>query len=295
MKYKNMKKYRILRQSVIISIIFFSILFSVNAASAVDKTYYWIPSSGAIDSSGFTANWGICGAQPASYKNTTLSSKGFTCNSDTLTRTSSGDQFLAIYPTPYSSDTKIVGKPGATFYLSSPATYRFDLGYAKGGTFTSLGYVTNGVTKSTKYSIDLRKINGTAPAGSYPALKVSVTTPKGGKVSLGTNGGSTGSNSGRFYVNETVASPTPAPIPTPTATPTPTPTATPTPTPTATPTPTPTATPTPTPTATPTPTPTATPTPIPTATPTPIPTATPTPTPTPPPGPYCLACHAGAE
>ncbi|MCZ7370665.1 MAG: hypothetical protein O8C66_09155, partial [Candidatus Methanoperedens sp.] len=214
MKNRNIKKYRILRQSVMISIIFFSIVVSINAASAVDKTYYWTPSSGAIGSSGFTADWGNCNAKPTSYRITTLTSTGFTCLSDYLTKTTSGDQYLAIYPTAYSSDTKIAGKTGATFYLSSQkagytATYRFDMGYAVGGTFTSLGYVTQSSYKGKNNIINLSNISGTAPAGSYLALKVSVTTSKGGRVNLGTNGGSTGSNSGRFYVTETAAAPTP--------------------------------------------------------------------------------------
>jgi len=255
-----MNKYQKLKQCIMLSIIFCSIIFSISVASAADKTYYWIPSSGAIDSSGFTANWGNCNAQPTSYRITALSSTGFTCNSDRLTRTSSGDQFLAIYPTAYISETQIAGKTGATFYLSSQrsgysATYRFDLGYAQGGTFTSLGNVTRSVSSSNgqSYTIDMSSIIGTAPTGSYPALKVLVTTSRGGRVYLGTNGGTTGSNSGRFYVieTETTATPTPTPPPTATPTPTPPPTATPTPTlpPTATPTPTlpPTATPTPTP------------------------------------------------
>ena len=214
---KNKNKYKVLRQSIILLVIFCSIISSINAISAADNTYYWNPSSGAIDSSGFTANWGNCNAQPTSYRITTLSSTGFTCNSDRLTTTSSGDQYLAIFPSAYSSDTQITGKTGATFYLSSQrsgytATYRFDLGYASSGAFTSLGYVTRSVSSSNgqSYTIDMSSITGTAPAGSYLALKVSVTTSRGGRVYLGTNGGSSGSNSGRFYVNETAAIP-PAP------------------------------------------------------------------------------------
>src|SRR5659263_13217 len=206
-----MNKYQKLKQCIMLSIIFCSIIFSISVASAADKTYYWIPSSGAIDSSGFTANWGSCNAQPTSYRITTLGITGFTCSSDRLTRTSSGDQYLAIFPTAYSSDTQITGQTCATFYLSSQrsgytATYRFDLGYASSGTFTSLGYVTRSVSSSSgqSYTIDMSSITGTAPAGSYLALKVSVTTSRGGRVYLGTNGGSTGSNSGRFYVNESV-------------------------------------------------------------------------------------------
>jgi uncharacterized membrane protein len=214
---KNKNKYKVLRQSIILFIIFCSIISSINAISAADNTYYWNPSSGAIDSSGFTANWGNCNAQPTSYRITTLNSTGFTCTSDRLTRTSSGDQYLAIFPTAYSSDTQVTGKTGATFYLSSQrsgytATYRFDLGYASSGAFTSLGYATRSVSSSNgqSYTIDMSSITGTAPAGSYLALKVSVTTSRGGRVYLGTNGGSSGSNSGRFYVNETATIP-PAP------------------------------------------------------------------------------------
>ncbi len=199
-----------LRHGIIISIILCSIVFSITAASAADKTYYWIPTSGIIDSSGFTANWGNCGSLPTTYRITILGNTGFTCNSDRLTTTSSGDQFLAIYPVPYNNDIQIVGKTGATFYLSSQkngytAIYRFDLGYARGGSFTSLGYATQAVSSRNgqSYTIDLSSIGGSAPAGSYPALKVSVTTSQGGRVYLGTNGGATGSNSGRFSVNET--------------------------------------------------------------------------------------------
>ena len=99
MNSRVIEMYGALRKGIIFSIIFCSIIFSITAASAADKTYYWIPSSGAISSSGFTANWGSCNAQPTSYKVTALSSTGFTCNSDRLTTTSEGDQFLAVFPT----------------------------------------------------------------------------------------------------------------------------------------------------------------------------------------------------
>jgi hypothetical protein len=263
--------YEMLKRNMILLVVFCSIMSSIGVASAEDKTYYWIPSSGGIDSSGFTANWGSCGSQPTSYRITTLSNIGFTCSSDRLTTVSSGDQFLAAYPTAYGSDTQITGKTGATFYLSSQsryytATYRFDLGYARSGTFTSLGYVTKSVSSQNgqKYTVDLNTISGTAPAGSYLALKVSVTSSQGGRIYLGTNGGSTGSNSGSFYVNETTS--VPSPTPTPTISPTPTPTISPTPTPTISPTPTPTISPTPTPAISPTPTPTISPTPTPVTT-----------------------------
>ncbi|MCZ7356867.1 MAG: hypothetical protein O8C66_04430 [Candidatus Methanoperedens sp.] len=181
----------------------------INAASASDKTYYWTPSSVAIGSSGYKANWGSCGVHPTSYKITSLSSSGFGCNIDYLTTTKSGDQFLAISPTNYSSNTTIAGKTDATFNLSSQksgytATYRFDLGYAQKGTFKSLGYKTQAVSSryGQSYIIDLSSINFTAPAGSYLALKVSVTTSSGGRIYLGTN-----ANSGRFNVTETVTAP----------------------------------------------------------------------------------------
>ena len=229
MRIENFNK--LSRQIRILLSISFLILFSIDAASALDKTYYWIPSSGSIGSSGFTANWGNCNAQPTSYRITELSDTGFTCSSDRLTRTSSGDQFLAIFPSAYSSDTQVTGKTGATFYLASrrsgyTATYRFDLGYANEGTFISLGYVTQAVSSSNgqKYTIDLDSISGTAPSGSYLAMKVSVATSQGGRVYLGTNGGSSDSNSVRFYVSENAVTPTPTPTPTGTPAPTPTPT-----------------------------------------------------------------------
>jgi hypothetical protein len=220
---KNKNNYRF-RITLLLGFIFL-IIFSISAASALDNTYYWTPSSGAIGSSGYTANWGSCGQSPATYRITTLSSTGFICNSDYLTTTSAGDQFLAIYPTAYSSDMTITGKTGATFYLSGQgrtATYRFDLGYAKNGAFTSLGYVTRSAsTTGSLYTIDMSSITGTAPAGSYLALKVSVTSSRGGRIYLGTNGGVTGSNSGRFYVSENpTIPPTPSYNVTVTATPT---------------------------------------------------------------------------
>ncbi len=144
-----------------------SILFLSSMASAAVTTYYWTPSTGAIGSSGFTANWSSCGAQPTSYKITDLSNNGFTCNRDYLTTKSAGDQFLAIFPTAYSADTQITGQSG-TFYLEERSekgavTYRFDMGYAKNGTFTSLGNVAQIVPKNTKksYSITISKLSRT--------------------------------------------------------------------------------------------------------------------------------------
>ncbi len=198
-----------------------SILFLSSMASAAVTIYYWTPSTGAIGSSGFTANWGSCGAQPTSYKVTTLNNTGFTCKSDYLTTRSTGDQFLAIRPTAYSVDTQIKGQPGATFYLEERSdrgsvTYRFELGYAKGGKFTPLGNVTQIVPKDVRksYSINMSSISGTTPSGSSVALRVSVTSTSGEqRIYLGTDGGQSGSNSGRFYVDEMPAV-TPTPLPT---------------------------------------------------------------------------------
>jgi hypothetical protein len=59
-------------------------------------------------------------------------------------------------------------------------TYRIDLGYVQTGVFTSFGYVTRALTKSSTYlaTTNLNTISGTAPAGSNLALKLSVTTLK---------------------------------------------------------------------------------------------------------------------
>ena len=201
------------KRKMILSILICAIIFSsVLVASAAEVAYYWTSSAGVIDSSGYTANWGICGAHPTSYRITNLSNTSFGCNSDYMRTNATGDLILEIFPKAYNSATPIQGK-NATFYLGAErgsvgnATFRFDLGYASGGTFTSLGFVTWNVTKSTngKYIIDMSSISGTVPASSYLALKVSVTTPSPTDmhgIYLGTNGGLTGSNSGRFYINE---------------------------------------------------------------------------------------------
>jgi hypothetical protein len=212
MKLKNNKIHGIVKLSIIFSIIFCSILFSAIAASAVDKTYYWDRTTG-VSIAGYTTNWSSCSSSSpqSGYRVTSLGSSASSCTNGALTRSNAGDLFLAIFPTAYTSDTQIRGMTNARFYLKSnsgSATYRFDLGYSRTGTFTSFGSIikTGVSTSGAIFTIDLSSINGTAPSGSYSALKVSVTTSKGGKVYMGTNGGSTGSNSGRFYVNETVAS-----------------------------------------------------------------------------------------
>ena len=199
------------------SIIFCSIIFSISVASAADNTYYWDRTNG-VSIAGFTTNWSSCSSSSAQngYRVTSLGSAASSCTNGLLTRPNAGDLFLAIFPTAYSSDTQIRGMPNARFYLrsnSGSATYRFDLGYASMGTFTSLGNVTRtGVsTSGTTYTIDLSAISGMAPAGSNLSLKVSVTTSGGGRVYMGTNGGTSRSNSGRFYVNETVVATPPTP------------------------------------------------------------------------------------
>ncbi len=212
MNKKIMKTNNGVRHGIILLIIFCSIIFSITTASAVDKTYYWDRTTG--DSiAGFTTDWSSCSSSAQNgYRVTSLGSSASYCTNGQLSRTNAGDLFLAIFPTAYTSDTQITGKTNARFYLrsnSGSAIYRFDLGYARSGAFTSLGSVTRtGVsTSGTTYTIDLSTISGTAPAGSNLALKVSVTTSGGGRVYMGTNGGTSGSNSGRFYVSETAATP----------------------------------------------------------------------------------------
>lgn len=191
---KGIKISKGVRQCIILSIIFSSIIFSISMATATDKTYYWDRTTG-IATAGFTTDWSSCssGSPQNGYRITNLGSVASTCTNGALSRSNAGDLFLAISPTAYSSDTQIRGLSNARFYLKSnggSATYRFDIGYARTGTFTSLGNVTKtGVTTSgATYTIDLSNINGIAPSGSYIALKASVTTSKGGKVYMGTNG-----------------------------------------------------------------------------------------------------------
>ncbi len=214
-----MKKSRILRQCIVLSIIFCSIIFSISSANADEDriktigTYYWDRSNG-VSVAGYITNWTTCSSSSpqVGFKITSLRGSVSSCSNGQLTRSDAGDLFLAIFPTAYSSDMQIIGRPDARFYLrgnSGSATYMFELGYVQTGTFTSLGNVirTGISTSGSTYTIDMSTINGIAPAGSNLALKVLVTTSSGGRIYLGQNGGTKNSNSGRFYVNETVVPP----------------------------------------------------------------------------------------
>lgn len=207
---------RAMRPGIMLSIIFLSIIFSVSMASAADTAYYWDRTTG-VSIGGYTTNWSSCssGSPQNGFKVTSIRNLASSCTNGALTRSTVGDMFLEIFPTTYTSDTQITGI-NATFYLGRPSsgttTYRIDLGYVQAGVFTSFGYVTRALTSSSSYlaTTNMNTISGTAPTGSNLALKLSVTTLSSrqtAKVNLGTNGGSTGSNSGRFYVNETVATP----------------------------------------------------------------------------------------
>ncbi len=215
MKGKTNKIHGIFKLSIILSIIFCSVIFSAAAASAADKKYYWDRTNG-VSITGFTTNWTSCSSNNPQngFRVTSIGSAASSCTNGALTRSNVGDMFLEIFPTAYTSNTTVKGI-NATFYLGRPSsgttTYRIYLGYAKAGVFTSFGNVTQSLTSSSNrlVTINTNTISGTAPAGSNLALKLSVTTLNNGqtaKVNLGTDGGSTGSNSGRFYVNETVAS-----------------------------------------------------------------------------------------
>ncbi len=210
-----MKTNNVLRKGIIISIIFLSIISSITAVSAVDKTYYWDRTTG-VSIAGFTTNWSSCSSSSPQngFRVTSIGIASSSCTNGALTRSNVGDMYLEIFPTAYTANTQVNGI-NATFYLGRPnsgtTTYRIDLGYVKAGVFTSFGYATQSLTSSSNrlVAINTNTISGTAPASSNLALKLSVTILSSGQtaqVNLGTNGGSTGSNSGRFYVNETVAS-----------------------------------------------------------------------------------------
>ena len=206
-----MCKNKNLRRGIILLII----LFSVSVASA-DNKYYWDRTTG-VSIAGLTTNWSSCSGSPQTgYRITSIGSTASACLNGAISRTSVGDMFLEIFPTAYASNMQIKGI-NATFYLGRPSnsgttTYRFNLGYVQAGVFTSFGYVTQSLTKSSNrlVTINMNTTSGTAPAGSNLAMKINVTAVSGtAQVNLGTNGGSTGSNSGRFYINETVPPPTP--------------------------------------------------------------------------------------
>jgi hypothetical protein len=179
-----MNKYQILKQCIMLSIVFSSIIFSISMASAADPGYYWDRTTG-VSIAGYTTNWSSCSSTTpqSGFRITSIGSAASSCPNGALTRTTVGDMFLEIFPTAYTSNTLVNGV-NATFYLGRPTsgttTYRIDLGYVQTGVFTSFGYVTRSLTSSTAYlaTTDLSIISGTAPAGSNLALKLSVTTIK---------------------------------------------------------------------------------------------------------------------
>ncbi|MDW7775453.1 MAG: hypothetical protein SCH39_03830, partial [Methanosarcinales archaeon] len=198
------------RAGMILAVTMLIMMLFAGSASAAVTTYYWEPSSGAIDASGYTADWGACNARPTAYRVTTLNDVGLNCADDRLTTTTTGDQFLAIFPIAYTVQTQVTGQSGANFYLRErtsigPVTYRFELGYAQSGAFTSFGFVDQVVPSGVQqaYVVDMSSISGGAPANSYLALKVSVASTSGEqRIYLGTGN----SNSGQFSVDEVAGS-----------------------------------------------------------------------------------------
>jgi len=208
-----MNKFKLLKQCIMLSIVLCSIIFSISMASAADVTYYWDRTNG-VSIAGYTTNWTSCSSPQNGFRVAILKDSTSSCRNGLLSISNAGDMLLSISPTAYSSDMQITGKTNAKFYLrsnSGSATYRFDLGYAQESTFTSLGNVTKTrvSTSGTTYTIDMSTISGVVPAGSNLALKISVITSTGGRIYLGANGGTKNSNSGRFYVSETVVTSTP--------------------------------------------------------------------------------------
>ncbi|MBW6518206.1 MAG: hypothetical protein K0A89_06865, partial [ANME-2 cluster archaeon] len=201
------------RAGMILAVTMLIMMLFAGSASAAVTAYYWEPSSGAIDASGYTADWGACNARPTAYRVTTLNDVGLNCADDRLTTTTTGDQFLAIFPIAYTVQTQVTGQSGANFYLRErtsigPVTYRFELGYAQSGAFTSFGFVDQVVPSGVQqaYVVDMSSISGGAPANSYLALKVSVASTSGEqRIYMGTSN----SNSGQFSVDEVAGSTAP--------------------------------------------------------------------------------------
>jgi len=203
------------RAGMILAVAMLVLILFAGAASAAVNTYYWEPSNG-VNVAGYTTDWGGCDARPAPGAITTLRTGGYgLCSSDRIEATSNNqDQFLAISKTQYATETQITGQGNALFVFRESGTYRLDLGYATGGTFTSFGYVTKSFDSNNglQYSIDLSSITGTAPADSYLALKVSlvsgVSQYNNPRMYVGSSA-INGDASGQFSVDEVAGSSSP--------------------------------------------------------------------------------------
>ncbi len=174
--------------------------------------YYWHRDNG-TDLGGITTNWSeSCGTQITNiYKKTTMTTTPFACSDVEFVNDQNApvDEILLIKDTSYSQNTDVTGV-NTYWYLkdksSSAKTFRFYLGYVQSGSFTSWGFVDQNVPSDgeTLYTIDMSSVSGSAPNGSYLALKVAKQSNNGeASIFLGST-----NNSGRLQVNETASSAT---------------------------------------------------------------------------------------
>jgi hypothetical protein len=112
-----------------------------------------------------------------------------------------------VFTTPYAEDTPIEGGT-LTFHFNerdrSSQTVTFELGYVSGGSFTSLGSVSQAYASRYNQvdSLDMSGITGTAPAGSVLALRIIDTdSGSGDRMTLGTGADTSGTI--RMTVTET--------------------------------------------------------------------------------------------
>jgi hypothetical protein len=170
---------------VLVFALIFGLIGSVSNVDAVQVAYTLQLDSG-TSLGGLSTNWSApCGTSPtadsAMISLMNQSATGCSSASSFISFTDTGSaatpMLLVISDTAYSQATTLTGVEVliGLRQLTAAADFRFELGYLSGGFFTPLGsYVFSGsTTAAAGYSVSLSSISGTAPAGSYLALRVS--------------------------------------------------------------------------------------------------------------------------
>ncbi|MCF6177804.1 MAG: hypothetical protein L3J63_00230, partial [Geopsychrobacter sp.] len=208
-------KYSVLNRLVLVAVMFAGLILMSATADAAVQYYAIDVGTGSIGSSGMTANWGACGDNPTGggiISNLTkiTSSSNISCSDDKWEPDTNGQDLIVVSSSVYSQVMNVSGQSGAKFYLRYGGDYSFDLGYVSGGSFTSFGGTVS-VTFSSEgtHTVDFSSMSGTAPSGSYLAMKVILTNywddgsgKSADRMYIGTKKDSSGS--GEFSVDETV-------------------------------------------------------------------------------------------
>ncbi len=210
------RPYLVLILTLVASVFMFQGFLKPQSAQSLVTAYRWQISSGQ-SYGGFTTNWTeACGNEPSlsSLRVTTMTTAAFPCD-DRIQRTASSvpaDMLLMIKPTAYSSPTLVKGQStGNRWYLrdggsANNKVVRFSLGYVSGAIFTAFGSVDVTVNNGTRalYQPNMSSIQGTAPAGSFLAVKVTIQSDTSDYLRIYlADSNASGDQSGQISVDET--------------------------------------------------------------------------------------------